>query len=65
MPRNATKALRDLAVLVAATAAWWLSEHVTDLGLPEEAAPLVGALALAGYRVLRDKSQGPADRPTL
>lgn len=58
MTRTLKKSFRDLAVLIIATAAWWLTEHVGELGLPQELSPLVGAIALAIYRVARDKTQG-------
>lgn len=52
---NVKKLGRDLLVLVVASLAFYVSENVADLGLPDEIAPAVGALALYAYRTLRTR----------
>lgn len=44
---------RDLAVLLVATAAVYVSENYANFGLPEEIAPVVGATSLLIYRLAR------------
>ena len=56
MNRIATKGLRDLLVLVVPTALLYFAEHTQDFGIPEAAIPIVGAVSLALYRLVRDWS---------
>ena len=58
MNRTARKGARDMLVLVLGTVAAALAERAVDFGIPAEAAPVVGAIALFGYRLLRDRLQG-------
>lgn len=51
---NTRKALRDLAVLIVPTALLYIAEHLADFGVPEEAMPVAGAVALMVYRLVRD-----------
>lgn len=58
MPRTLLKALRDLLVIAAGAVLLALGEGATGYGVPIEVAPLVSAVALAAYRILRDSTQG-------
>ena len=58
--RTLKKAARDLGVFLLASGAWWLANHVGELGLPTEIAPVVATVAMMIYRAVRDKTTTPS-----
>lgn len=48
------KFIRDLLVLVVTTVALYVGENAANIGLPPTATPIVSAIALLIYRVVRD-----------
>ena len=60
--RIGTKGVRDLLVLVATTALLYFAENLADFGIPDEAVPVVSAVALMVYRVVRELA-GKAPAP--
>jgi hypothetical protein len=53
IPRSAQKAIRDFVVVAAGTLLLALAERTADFGLPQEMIPVVSAVALLAYRMLR------------
>jgi len=54
MNRTAKKAIRDVVVVAAGSLLVALGQDAVGFGVPPEAAPVVAAVALALWRVLRD-----------
>lgn len=54
--RTARKLIRDLVVVGGAAILFYVGNNVTSLGLPGDVAPVIGVVALAGYRWLRDRN---------
>jgi hypothetical protein len=54
---NLNKFGRDLLVIVASAVLLYVGEHTVDLGLPDEFTPLVSAMALGVYRLIRSRVQ--------
>jgi len=52
--RTLLKFARDMGVMLALTAALYVSEHAGDIGLPETVVPLIAAGAMLVYRYVRD-----------
>ncbi len=58
MKRTMNKGLRDTFVIAIGSVLVAISENTIELGLPVEFTPVVSALALVLYRIIRDRFIG-------